>query len=182
MNAPKKATAPDQPKLSPVRDRPPTANEIVREVLHQLGSQSISEIYATKVRSQRTRRYDLRAPRNPARVDILHTLLGIELKVANRRLLCPDLATARYLAVFARVGCEVVAIPYDITQISCIADELESAWHRMRLLAEHLTADRTMRIRATVLRKLSDETRTRIASAGGGERFPQFSQPARRGA
>ena len=53
-------------------------------------------------------------------------MLGIELKVANRRLLCPDLATARYLSVFARLGCDVIAVPYDITQISRIADELES--------------------------------------------------------
>jgi hypothetical protein len=28
----------------------------------------------------------------------------------------PDLATARYLAIFARVGCQAVAVPYDITK------------------------------------------------------------------
>jgi hypothetical protein len=55
----------------------------------------------------------------------------IELKVGRQRMLCPDLATARYLAVFARLGAKAIAIPYDITKISQIADELESSWHRM---------------------------------------------------
>ena len=31
-----------------------------------------------------------------------------------------------------------MAIPYDITTISAIADELESSWHRMLLLADEL--------------------------------------------
>jgi hypothetical protein len=110
----------------------------------------------------------------------LHTLLGIELKVGNRRLLCPDLATARYLSVFARVGCDVIAVPYDITQISWIADELESSWHRMMLLIDHLTAGRSARLRAMVRRRLIEETKNAIASLGAGSKFPEFKPPARR--
>ncbi len=72
----------------------------------------------------------------PVRVVIQHTLLGVELKLGRKRLLCPDLATARYLSVFARIGCQDVAVPYDITKISHLADELESSWYRMLLLAD----------------------------------------------
>jgi hypothetical protein len=140
---------------------------------------SIPAIYRDKIRPQRTRQYELRAPAKKAPVEILHTLLGIELKVGNRRLLCPDLATARYLSVFARLGCPLIAVPYDITQISWIADELESSWHRMMLLIDHLTDGRSERLRAMVRRRLIGEARSAIDSLGAGSRFPEFNQPKR---
>jgi hypothetical protein len=162
------------------RVRPVRAEDIAAEVTQQLGDLSISAIYRDRVRSQRTRQYELRAPAKKSSVDVLHTLLGIELKVANRRLLCPDLATARYLSVFARLGCDVIAVPYDITQISRIADELESGWYRMMLLIDHLTEGRSARLRNRVHRKLIDETRAAVDSLGAGSKFPEFNQPARR--
>src|SRR5262249_10403648 len=116
--------------------------------------------------------------RNSPTIDIMHTLLGIELKVGKVRMLCPDLATARYLSVFARIGCEEVAIPYDITQISWIADELESSWHRMMLLVEHFTRGRTARLRSLVRRKLLTQVKESVLAAGAGSKFPHFSRPA----
>lgn len=156
------------------------AEDIAAEVIQQLGDFTLTAIYRDKIRPQRTRQYQLHAPSKKSSVEVLHTLLGIELKVGNRRLLCPDLATARYLAVFARVGCDAIAIPYDITQISCIADELESSWHRMMLLVEHLTEGRSPRLRAIVRRRLIEDTRAAITSAGAGSKFPEFNQPARK--
>jgi hypothetical protein len=161
------------------RVRPVNSDDIASEVAQQLGDQSITAIYRDKIRAQRTRQYELRAPGKKSSVDVLHTLLGIELKIGNRRLLCPDLATARYLSVFARLGCEVIAIPYDITQISVIADELEASWHRMILLIDHFTEGRSERLRATVRRRLIAETRASIASVGAGSRFPEFNSPTR---
>lgn len=155
------------------------AEDIVAEIERQLGDQSIESIYRDRILSGRTRQYELRAPAKGVRVEVLHTLLGIELKVGNRRLLCPDLATARYLAVFARAGCEAIAVPYDITQISRIADELESSWHRMMLLADHLTTGRSERLRATVRRRLFEDLRNKIAELGAGARFPKFNQKTR---
>jgi hypothetical protein len=108
--------------------------------------------------------------------EIQHTLLGIELKVGHQRMLCPDLATARYLAIFARVGCAAVAIPYDITRISHLADELDSSWHRMLLLADSLIEDRpesfATRVRGLLIAKVRDE----ISTAGAGTRIPEFKQ------
>lgn len=161
------------------RVRPVKAEDIGAEVTQQLGVLSIPAIYRDKIRSQRTRQYELRAPAKKLQVEILHTLLGIELKVGNRRLLCPDLATARYLSVFARLGCDIIAVPYDITQISWIADELESSWQRMMLLVEHLTHGRSERLRAMVRRRLIGEARSEIDSLGAGSRFPEFDQPNR---
>ena len=162
------------------RVRPVKAEDIADEVAQQLGDLSISAIYRDRIRSQRTRQYELRAPAQKSSVDVLHTLLGIELKIANRRLLCPDLATARYLSVFARLGCDVIAVPYDITQISRIADELESSWHRMMLLIDHLAEGRSARLRNMVRRRLIDETRAAVDSLGAGSKFPEFNQAARR--
>lgn len=161
------------------RVHPVKAEDISAEVVQQLGDLCITSIYREKVRSQRTRQYELRAPTQNTSVDVLHTLLGIELKIGNRRLLCPDLATARYLSVFARLGCDVIALPYDITQISVIADELEASWHRMILLVDHLTEGRSARLRSMVRRRLIAETRANIASLGAGSRFPEFNSPTR---
>jgi len=161
------------------RIRPVKAEDIAAEVAQQLGDLSITVIYRDKIRSQRTRQYELRAPAKKSSVEVLHTLLGIELKVGNRRLLCPDLATARYLSVFARLGCDLIAVPYDITQISRIADELESSWHRMMLLVDHLTEGRSERLRAVVRKRLIGEVRAAIDSLGAGSRFPEFNQPRR---
>lgn len=159
--------------------KPVRAEDIAAEVAQQLGDLCITTIYRDKIRSQRTRQYELRAPTRKSSVDVLHTLLGIELKIGNRRLLCPDLATARYLSVFARLGCEVIAVPYDITQISVIADELEASWHRMILLINHLTDGRSERLRGLVRRRLIADNRSTIASLGAGSKFPEFNSPTR---
>jgi hypothetical protein len=155
------------------------AEDIVVEIANQLGDQTIAAIYRNKILSQRTRQYELKVASKNTTVEILHTLLGIELKIGNRRLLCPDLATARYLSIFARVGCEVIAVPYDITQISRLADELESSWHRMLLLVEHFGVGRTDRLRAVVKRKLIEAARADISTLGAGTKFPQFNQKTR---
>jgi len=165
---------------APTRVHPVKAEHLAAEIVQQLGASWLPAIYRDKIRSQRTRQYELKAVANKSVVEVLHTLLGIELKVGNRRLLCPDLATARYLSVFARLGCTIIAVPYDITQISWIADELESSWHRMMLLIDHLTDGRSERIRALVTRRLITHARTEIESLGAGSPFPEFNQPTRR--
>jgi hypothetical protein len=154
-------------------------DDIAAEIKKQIGDHALEAIYRDLVLVQRTRQYELRAPAKSARVEILHTLLGIELKIANRRLLCPDLATARYLSVFARIGCDVIAVPYDITQVSRIADELESSWHRTMLLIEHFTVDRSERLRTNVRVRILKDARTAVASLGAGAKVPQFNQNTR---
>jgi hypothetical protein len=114
-----------------------------------------------------------------APVEVLHTLLGIELKVGRRRVSCPDLATARYLSVFARLGVGGVAVPYDITKISRAADELESAWQRTLLLADHLTEGRAAPFRSRVRAGVKREVKREIEEAGAGAAIPQFNQNTR---
>jgi hypothetical protein len=152
------------------------AQEYAAQVKVELNEAWLPHIYRERIRRLRTRAYHFEALPNKPRVEIQHTLLGVELKAGRRRLLCPDLATARYLSVFARAGCEDVAVPYDITKISQLADELESSWHRMFLLADHHAAGQSDAFKNRVRRLLVSDIRTEILEAGAGASVPEFTQ------
>ncbi len=147
------------------------------------GDRHLPELYRTLVLTTRTRRFTLHP--EPVRtsssesVTILHTLLGIELKIGKHRLACPDLATARYLQVFARLGLTEVAVPYDISQLPRIADELESGWQYFRLLVENRTAELPPRTRRTVRNRLLEQVRLAIEALGSGDKMPTFNQNTR---
>lgn len=160
---------------SPAVTATPTV-QLAEEIKAELGETWIPTIYRERIQKSRTRSYQLGVPAKNSRAEIQHTLLGVELKLGRRRMLCPDLATARYLAVFARAGCGAVAIPYDITQISHIADELESSWHRMLLMIEKVAANRSAAFRARLRRVLISEVRDAIVLAGAGTASPLFVQ------
>lgn len=136
----------------------------------------IPNIYRERILKLRTRSYQIGPPARDGKVEIQHTLLGVELKLGRRRLLCPDLATARYLSVFARAGCSAVALPYDITGISHLADQLESSWHRMLLMADSVGANSSGVFRARLRRWLISEVRSEILAAGAGTATPLFNQ------
>jgi hypothetical protein len=153
-----------------------TAAEYAAQVKADLGDAWLPHIYGQRVRSKRTRSYRFAGLKSRSRVEIQHPLLGVELKTGRKRLLCPDLATARYLSVFARAGCEHVAVPYDITSISRFADELESSWHRMLLLVEHQAAGKPDAFKARIVRLLTDTIRIEIAELGAGTSMPEFKK------
>jgi hypothetical protein len=153
-----------------------TADEYAQQVKAELKDTWLPHIYRERIRKLRTRSYAFEGLKNKTRVEIQHTLLGVELKTGARRLLCPDLATARYLSVFARAGCEHVAVPYDITKISQLADELESSWHRMFLLAEHLAGGESEALQTRIRKLLVSRIRSEVAEAGAGTSVPEFKQ------
>lgn len=160
-------------------ERAVKADDLVTEVKQAMGDQLISAIYRDRVRTIRTRSYKLDAPAKKTEVEVMHTLLGVELKVGKRRLTCPDLATARYLSVFARLGIAEVAVPYDITKISRLADDLESAWFRMLMLVEHMAAERSERFRRKVSDGLIADQRAEVTALGAGAAVPEFNQNTR---
>ncbi len=151
-----------------------TAAEYAARVKAELKEAWLPYIYRERIRRLRTRSYHFEPLSVQPRVEIQHTLLGVELKAGRRRLLCPDLATARYLAVFARAGCEHVAVPYDITKISQLADELESSWHRMFLLADHHAAEQSGSFKNRIRRLLVRDIKSEIIEAGAGASVPEF--------
>jgi hypothetical protein len=175
-----------QAKNGPAKTAPTENRKASRETLRLseevkalLGDLWMPSLYKLQILPTRTRSYHLDLPARHVSIEIQHTLLGVELKIGKKRRLCPDLATARYLAVFARAGCPDVAVPYDITQISGYADALESSWHRMLLLIEHLTADKPASTRTRLRAEIVSELRHEIRHAGAGTPIPQFKQSTR---
>jgi len=141
--------------------------KIEQKIREQLADDWLPDLYKTRVRSQRTRSVHLDIGARENKAEILHTLLGIELKVGRRRFACPDLATARYFRIFARIGCRDFAIPYDISQISGIADELETSWQRSLVLIEGKPQNRGALIKLL---------RTEINALGPGDAMPLFDR------
>jgi hypothetical protein len=163
------------------RGRAPSLESIAARVRETLGDEWLPRVYADRVRTLRTRSSQLVPVKEGAQVRVQHTLLGVELKIGRRRLSCPDFSTARYLAVFARAGCAEVAVPYDITKISRLADDLESSWQRTMLLADHLTEGRDKGFRTRLRRSLAEEIRREIAETGVGAAVPRFKQDTKQG-
>lgn len=152
---------------------------VIDEVVRSLAGDWIPTIYSAKIRVQRTRSYEFDVPVRENRPEILFTLLGIDLKVGKRRFGLPDLATARYLSVFVRLGIRSVAIPYDITKISVVADELEVAWQKTLLIISEITKsdprDRTSRVRSAVIKRIRQE----VNEIGPGTKMPTFETSTR---
>lgn len=153
--------------------------DVLKQLCEKLGSGWIPAIYEEDVRPLRTRSFDMDIPERENAPVVLHTLLGVELKVGRVRISCPDLGTARYLAVFAAFGCQKIAVPYDITAIPGLADRLESAWTAtFNALDELAAADSPQaagRLRAKIVKAIREE----IAEIGAGERMPLFNTSTR---
>lgn len=150
--------------------------DAANEIKQSLGETWLVNIYRDKIRPLRTRSYSLDIPERENAVEIQHTLLGVELKVSNVRLACPDLSTARYLQVFARLGCQEIAVPYDITKISTFADELESSWQRIILLFDESNKDKAATAKGRLRSGLIKDIRHELNEIGAGEKMPEFRQ------
>lgn len=153
--------------------------EVVSKIKEKIGDNWLPTIYSEKVRTQRTRSYNLDIAPRENRAVIQHTLLGVELKVGNKRFSCPDLSTARYLQIFARFGCQEFAVPYDITKISTLADELESSWQTALLLSEQYSKAMTQSLKGRIRSSLLKTMRNEIAEIGAGAAMPEFNQKTR---
>jgi hypothetical protein len=150
--------------------------EIASHIRENLSDNWLPVIYRDKIRTLRTRAYRLDVEPRENKTEIHHTLLGVELKVRNKRLSCPDLSTARYLQVFARLGCREIAVPYDITKISHLADELESSWQRTLLLFEEETREKTPQQKGKLRAAFIKEIRAELDEIGAGALMPEFRQ------
>jgi hypothetical protein len=147
----------------------------IDEIRRNMGDEWIPQIYEDRVRPERTRSFDLPfSPRENSPV-IMQTLLGVEIKAGPKRILCPDLSTANYLSVFARIGCEKIAVPYDITIIPVLAERLQMAWNKTITLLNQTTAELSPqasgRVRAILIRTMRDE----LATIGAGDLMPLFN-------
>ena len=140
----------------------------------------IPDIYQKKIRTQRTRSVQIVVPAKRNLAEIQYTLLGIELKIGRRRFSCPDLATARYMRIFARIGVADFAIPYDITRISTVADDLETAWQKLLLVVRSSLEDLSEQGKTRTLNRVIRSIREEITEIGPGASMPAFDRETRR--
>jgi hypothetical protein len=148
-------------------------------IRQEIGDDWIPDIYTRSIRPLRTRSFEMDIPERQNSPEIFETLLGMELKVGRRRFACPDLNTARYLYVFASIGCRKVAVPYDITVLGALAKQLNSAWNRSLQLCDLRTAEispqQKGRTRSALVRAIRDE----VNAIGAGELMPLFNRPTK---
>lgn len=71
--------------------------------------------------------------------EIFNTFLGYEIIAAGKRIICPDMTTARYIQIFAEIGLKEVAIPYDVTRTQEILPNLERAFASLKLILNFFT-------------------------------------------
>lgn len=118
--------------------------------------EKLGRTYGEEVLSGRTRVVSL--PGRKCEPRILNTFLGFELQVAQKRITCPDMSTARYLRVFAEVGMPSVRAPYDPTLTTCVLPQLEQALQRIKdlLLEEHLNRKQHQSTLRNIYRKIRD--------------------------
>lgn len=105
----------------------------IQEEIEKLG-----RTYGEEVLSGPTRVVSL--PGRKCEPRILHTFLGFELQVAQKRMTCPDMSTARYLRLFAEIGMPSVRAPYDPSLTTGVLPQLEQSLKNIKdlLLEENL--------------------------------------------
>src|SRR5687768_13280491 len=135
--------------------------EALANIRTELGSDWIPEIYTESVRPLRTRSFEMDIPERENHPEMFETLLGMELKVGRRRFACPDANTARYLYVFACLGCRNIAVPYDITVLGGLADRFEGSWNKtvdvLERCTDGLSPQQKGRVRAALVRSIREE-------------------------
>lgn len=150
--------------------------EALAKIRVGIGSDWIPEIYSESIRPLRTRSFEMDIPERENHPEMFETLLGMELQVGRRRFACPDANTARYLFVFACLGCRNVAIPYDITVLGGLAERLDLALNRaFDVLERHtrgFSPQQKGRVRAALVRAMREE----IKAAGAGHLMPLFNR------
>jgi hypothetical protein len=94
----------------------------------------LCELFQNALADQRTRRIRLIGKRCDP--EIFNTFLGFEIKALGKRILCPDMATARYLRIFAEIGLGEVEVPYDVTRTQEFLPDLERAYAALKTILD----------------------------------------------
>ena len=90
----------------------------------------------------------------------MDTFLGFEIQAGARKVVCPDITSARYLVIFTELGLDRVCIPYDPTRTARILPELEHSFRRVKeLLSGTSGTETTQQSTGRTFAKLRDRLR-----------------------
>jgi len=149
-----------------------------KKILQKLSGKSpaargLASIYCEEVLPIKTRTIRLPGHKSPAR--IMNTLLGYEVKSAYGRLQCPDLVTARYLKLFAELGCRSIRLPYDPTVTARLIPSLEAELDHINLgVRAQFPKNRTLQL--YVLRRIYHHIRRQLQKPPAAEPKPTVQE------
>ena len=120
------------------RHRSGQETQVKNQTAIQVEIEKLGRTYGKEVLSGRTRVVSL--PGRKCEPRLLNTFLGFELQVAQKRITCPDMSTARYLKIFAEVGMPSIKAPYDPSLTTGVLPQLEQSLNKIKdlLLEENL--------------------------------------------
>lgn len=133
--------------------------------------EALARTYRERVLRSRTRVVSLLGRK--CRPQLLHTFLGFELKMGRKRITCPDMATARYLGLFAELGMPRIHIPYDPTETGRLLDEFERPLQKIKAYLLEEKAEKKQRQRKTRRIYASIREKLRKGEIGGRDASPQ---------
>ena len=136
----------------------------IQEEIEKLG-----RTYGEEVLSGPTRVVSL--PGRKCEPRILHTFLGFELQVAQKRMTCPDMSTARYLRLFAEIGMPSVRAPYDPSLTTGVLPQLEQSLKNIKdlLLEENLDRKQHQSKLRNIYRKIRENLKMAEKEVGIGD-------------
>ena len=136
----------------------------IQEEIEKLG-----RTYGEEVLSGPTRVVSL--PGRKCEPRILNTFLGFELQVAQKRMTCPDMSTARYLRLFAEIGMPSVRAPYDPSLTTGVLPQLEQSLKNIKdlLLEENLDRKQHQSKLRNIYRKIRENLKMAEKEVGIGD-------------
>ena len=126
------------------------------------GIANIVETYRMQVLPIKTRVIHLLGRKAPAQ--IIETLLGYEVKSRYKRIHCPDRVTARYVKLFAELGCRAIRLPYDPTVTARLIPDFERTAEAIRRGVQELFPQ-SHPLQIYVLRQLYRRLRAQLKAA-----------------
>ncbi len=131
---------------------------------HETGC--IEAVYKEHVLDGRVRFVSL--PGRKCSPRIMDTLLGFEIRAGSKKVVCPDITSARYLVIFTELGLDRVCIPYDPTRTARILPDLEHSFRRVKELLSGSSGSQTAQRRTEqAFAKLRDRLRKAERSVAG---------------
>lgn len=115
-----------------------------------------AESYCKSIQQFKTRKILL--PGRKCSPQIVESFLGYEILIGRKRLTCPDMATARYLKIFAEIGMKEILVPYDPTKTAELLPGLEKKLDQIKELVSRIDQEEENKTKLrTTYRKIRDK-------------------------
>jgi hypothetical protein len=133
---------------------------LVQNVLGRIGEDNLAIFYKDRIAAVPCYSFDL--PKSEEPIKIENSLFGWRLKIGRKTIDCSSEAQARYLRVFAEMGCDQTLVPKDDAYLSSIVNQWESLFEKAQAaLQEHTSSILQIRTRdlliQTVWAKLREQ-------------------------